>query len=92
VSGNLESDNGHALVDRDAGRRRHCPDAGLGGTASTWRAVRPAAPCLPNYRISHIEFDNGVYAVLPSRIAICRRRCAPFLEFLVRDLQAGLPA
>jgi DNA-binding transcriptional LysR family regulator len=79
VAGNLQSDNGQALL---AATR-----AGVGVSLMPDWAVRDDLASgklrrlLANYRISHIEFDNGVYAVyqqsrnLPAKVRA-------FLDFL----------
>jgi DNA-binding transcriptional LysR family regulator len=79
VAGNLQSDNGQALL---AATR-----AGVGVSLMPDWAVRDDLASgklrrlLANYRISHIEFDNGVYAVyqqsrnLPAKVRV-------FLDFL----------
>jgi DNA-binding transcriptional LysR family regulator len=79
VAGNLQSDNGQALL---AATR-----AGVGVALMPDWAVRDDLASgklrrlLANYRISHIEFDNGVYAVyqqsrnLPAKVRV-------FLDFL----------
>jgi len=79
VSGNLQSDNGHALLSATL--------AGVGVALMPDWAVRDALASgelrrlLPAYRVSHIEFDNGVYAVYQkSRHLSAKLRV--FLEFL----------
>ena len=79
VSGNLQSDNGHALLSATL--------AGVGVALMPDWAVRGALASgelrrlLPAYRVSHIEFDNGVYAVYQkSRHLSAKLRV--FLEFL----------
>lgn len=79
VSGNLQSDNGHALLSATL--------AGVGVALMPDWAVRDDLASgalrrlLPAYRVSHIEFDNGVYAVYQkSRHLSAKVRV--FLEFL----------
>lgn len=61
VQGNLQSDNGHALLEATI--------AGVGiALMPDWAVAEALADgrlrrLLPQYRVSHIEFDNGVYAV-----------------------------
>jgi len=61
VAGNLQSDNGQALLTATV--------AGVGLALMPDWAIRDELAAgrlrrvLPHYRVSHIEFDNGVYAV-----------------------------
>ena len=80
VSGNLQSDNGLALLAaiRAGVGLSIMPDWAVREDVATGRLRR----VLPQYRISHIEFDNGVYAVYQkSRQPSPKLRV--FLEFLV---------
>jgi DNA-binding transcriptional LysR family regulator len=79
VAGNLQSDNGLALLDATR--------AGVGVALMPDWAVREdlvsgrLRRLLPNYRISHSEFDNGIYAVYQqSRNLSAKVRV--FLDFL----------
>jgi DNA-binding transcriptional LysR family regulator len=84
VSGNLESDNGYALLTATL--------AGVGiSLMPDWAVREPLATgrlrrLLPNYRISHIEFDNGVYAVFQQNRHMSAKMRS-FLEFLVATFQ-----
>ncbi|MFO1281680.1 MAG: LysR family transcriptional regulator [Burkholderiales bacterium] len=78
VRGNLQSDNGLALLDATL--------AGVGVALMPDWAVREAIALgrlerlLPAYRISHMEFDNGVYAVYQRAHTSAKVRA--FVEFL----------
>lgn len=84
VSGNLESDNGYALLAATL--------AGVGiALMPDWAVKRPLADgrlrrLLPDYRISHVEFDNGVYAVFQQNRYMSAKMRA-FLEFLVTTFE-----
>jgi DNA-binding transcriptional LysR family regulator len=79
VAGNLQSDNGQALL---AATR-----AGVGVSLMPDWAVRDDLASgklrrlLANYRVSHIEFDNGVYAVYQQSRNLAAKVRA-FLDFL----------
>ena len=79
MAGNLQSDNGQALL---AATR-----AGVGVSLMPDWAVRDdissgkLGQLLPNYRISHVEFDNGVYAVYQQSRNLAAKVRA-FLDFL----------
>ncbi len=78
VAGSLQSDNGLALLESTL--------AGLGVALMPDWSVREALAdgrlvrLLPRYRISHIEFDNGVYAVYQRSHMSAKVRA--FIEFL----------
>jgi DNA-binding transcriptional LysR family regulator len=79
VSGNLRSDHGFSLLEatRAGVGLALMPDWAVRDDLATGRLVR----VLPDYTISHIEFDNGVYAVYQqSRIPSAKVR--RFLAFL----------
>jgi DNA-binding transcriptional LysR family regulator len=84
VSGNLESDNGHALLAATL--------AGVGiALMPDWAVKQRLADgrlrrLLPSYRISHVEFDNGVYAVFQQNRYMSAKMRA-FLEFLVATFE-----
>ncbi len=87
VKGNYQSDNGHALLLATL--------AGLGiGLMADW-AVRDELASgrlvrlCPEYRVSHIEFENGVYAVYPQNRHVSAK-VRVFIDFLVdlfKDMQ-----
>lgn len=80
VTGTLMSDNGHALLVASL--------AGVGlALVPDWSVTRELAEgrlvrLLPDYKVSHVEFENGVYAVyqqnrhLPAKVRL-------FVDFLV---------
>ena len=84
VTGNLQSDNGQALLEATR--------AGVGLSLMPDWAVRDDLAAgrlqrlLPNYRISHIEFDNGVYAVYQKSRNLSAKVRA-FLDFLAATLK-----
>ena len=61
VGGSLQSDNGLALLDATLAGVGVAlmPDWAVRDSFAAGRLVR----LLPHFRVSHIEFDNGVYAV-----------------------------
>jgi DNA-binding transcriptional LysR family regulator len=88
ASGNYQSDNGEALLMATL--------AGMGlGLMADW-AVRDhiaegrLVRLFPEYRVSHIEFENGVYAVYPQNRHLSAK-VRVFIDFLVdlfKDMQA----
>jgi len=78
VAGSLQSDNGLALLNATL--------AGLGIALMPDWAVRDALAegrlrrLLPHFRVSHIEFDNGVYAVYQRSHTSAKVRA--FIDFL----------
>lgn len=79
VSGSLQSDSGPALLEAaKAGvGLALLPDWSVLDELRTGRLVR----LLPGYRVSHVEFENGIYAVYPeSRRMPSKLRV--FLDFL----------
>ncbi len=87
VTGNLQSDNGHALLTAALGGAGAAlmPDWAIRDELASGRLRR----LLPHYRISHIEFDNGVYAVFQkSRHMSAKVRV--FIEFLAATFRARL--
>jgi DNA-binding transcriptional LysR family regulator len=84
VTGNLQSDNGLALLaaTRAGVGLALMPDWAVRDDLASGRLRR----VLPQYRISHIEFDNGVYAVYQkSRQPSAKVRA--FIEFLVETFR-----
>jgi DNA-binding transcriptional LysR family regulator len=84
VAGHLQSDNGHALLKatRAGVGVSLMPDWAVRDDLASGRLTR----LLPGYRISHIEFDNGVYAVYQkSRNLSAKVRV--FLDFLAATLK-----
>ena len=84
VAGNLQSDNGEALLDATL--------AGVGVALMPDWAVRDELAAgrlqrlLPDYRVSHIEFDNGIYAVFQqSRHMSAKVRA--FIDFLAETFR-----
>jgi DNA-binding transcriptional LysR family regulator len=80
VSGNYKADNGHALLMMTL--------AGVGiGLMADW-AVREyladgrLVRLCPDYQISHIEFENGVFAVYPQNRHMSAK-VRVFIDFLV---------
>ena len=86
VAGNLQSDNGLALLTATL--------AGVGVALMPDWAVRDQLAdgrlrrLLPQYRVSHIEFDNGVYAVYPEEHAHVREGACVH-RFPCRDVQTS---
>ena len=79
VAGNLQSDNGQALLaaTRAGVGVSLMPDWAIRDDIASGRLQR----LLANYRISHIEFDNGVYAVYQQSRNLAAKVRA-FLDFL----------
>ena len=87
VTGNLQSDNGHALLTAALGGAGAAlmPDWAIRDELASGRLRR----LLPHYRISHVEFDNGVYAVFQkSRHMSAKVRV--FIEFLAATFRERL--
>lgn len=80
VSGNLQADHGFSLLEatRAGVGLALMPDWAVRDDLATGRLVR----VLPDYAVSHVEFDNGVYAVYQqSRNPSAKvRRFLAFLE------------
>ncbi|MEX0852283.1 MAG: LysR family transcriptional regulator [Bauldia sp.] len=80
VSGNYQSDNGQALL--------MATIAGVGiGLMADWAVKEHLAAgrlvrLCPGYRVSHIEFENGVYAVYPQNRHLSAK-VRVFIDFLV---------
>ena len=78
VGGSLQSDNGLALLSATL--------AGVGiALMPDWAVREPIADgrlvrLLPEFRVSHIEFDNGVYAVYQRTLMSAKVRA--FIDFL----------
>ncbi|GIK85233.1 MAG: LysR family transcriptional regulator [Burkholderiales bacterium] len=83
VGGCLQSDNGLALLSATL--------AGLGvSLMPDWAVREPLRDgrlqrLLPQYRISHIEFDNGVYAVYQRTLMSAKVRA--FIDFLATTFE-----
>ena len=83
VGGTLQSDNGLALLSATL--------AGVGVALMPDWAVRDPirdgklVRLLPQYRVSHIEFDNGVYAVYQRTLMSAKVRA--FIEFLAATFE-----
>ena len=87
VLGSLQSDNGQALIT--------AAKAGLGVAMMQEWSIREELESgalvrlLPEYRASHIEFDNGIYAVfqhgrpMPSKVRV-------FVDYIVAYLKERL--
>ena len=86
VAGSLQSDNGLALLTATL--------AGVGvALMPDWAVRDPLADgrlqrLLPHYRVSHIEFDNGVYAVYQRTHMSAKVRA--FIDFLTETFQRRL--
>lgn len=87
IKGNLRTDFGYALVQMTR--------AGLGiALLPDWSVHRDLADgrlirLLPGYKVSHIEFDNGVYAVFPaSRQTSTKLRM--FIDFMAEIFKREL--
>lgn len=86
VTGNLQSDNGLALLSATL--------AGVGVALMPDWAVRDELAdgrlrrLLPQYRVSHIEFDNGVYAVYQRSHMSAKVRA--FIDFLAETFRQRL--
>lgn len=83
VSGSLQSDNGLALLAATL--------AGVGvALMPDWAVQEPLRDgrlvrLLPDYRVSHIEFDNGVYAVYQRALMSAKVRA--FIDFLAATFE-----
>jgi DNA-binding transcriptional LysR family regulator len=78
VGGSLQSDNGLALLSATLAGVGVAlmPDWAVRDELADGRLVR----LLPGYRVSHIEFDNGVYAVYQRSLMSAKVRA--FIDFL----------
>lgn len=78
VGGSLQSDNGLALLSATLAGAGIAlmPDWAIREPLADGRLVR----LLPEYRVSHIEFDNGVYAVYQRTLMSAKVRA--FIDFL----------
>lgn len=97
VTGNLQSDHGFSLLEatRAGVGLALMPDWAVRDDLASGQLVR----VLPDYAISHIEFDNGVYAVYQAskNLSAKVRRFLTFLEqtfdaAAVKGLRSDLPA
>jgi DNA-binding transcriptional LysR family regulator len=87
VEGNLTTDNGYALLTATLSGVGIAlmPDWSVRNDLAAGRLVR----LLPEYRVSHIEFDNGIYAVFQkSRYMTAKVRA--FIDFLVDAFEERL--
>jgi DNA-binding transcriptional LysR family regulator len=88
VAGSLQSDNGLALLNATL--------AGVGVALMPDWAVREHLAAgrlkrlLPQFRISHIEFDNGVYAVYQRSHMAAKVRA--FIDFLAETFERAKPS
>ena len=88
VRGNLRSDNGHALLEATL--------AGVGVSLMPDWAVRDALASgrlqrlLPQFRVSHMEFDNGVYAVYQRSHTAAKTRA--FIDYLAGVFRERYPS
>ena len=89
VAGSLQSDNGLALLNATLAGVGVAlmPDWAIGEALADGRLRR----LLPQYRVSHIEFDNGVYAVYQRHHTSAKVRA--FIDFLEATFKsrAGRP-
>ena len=83
VTGSLQSDNGLALLATTLAGLGVAlmPDWAVGEPLRDGRLVR----LLPQFRISHIEFDNGVYAVYQRTLMTAKVRA--FIDFLAATFE-----
>ena len=84
VAGNLQSDNGLALLAAalaDVGVAL-MPDWAVRGDIASGRLRR----LLPAFSVSHIEFDNGVYAVFQKSRHVSAKVRA-FIDFLTATFE-----
>jgi DNA-binding transcriptional LysR family regulator len=87
VEGNLTTDNGYALLTATLAGVGVAlmPDWSVRNELAAGRLVR----LLPEYRVSHIEFDNGIYAVFQkSRHMSAKVRV--FIDFLAQAFEERL--
>ena len=87
VQGNLTTDNGYALLTATLAGVGIAlmPDWSVRDHLASGRLVR----LLPEYRVSHIEFDNGIYAVFQkSRHMSAKVRT--FIDYLVTAFEQHL--
>ena len=87
VAGNLTTDNGYALLTATLSGVGIAlmPDWSVRDDLAAERLVR----LLPQYRVSHIEFDNGIYAVFQkSRHMSAKVRA--FIDYLAQAFEQRL--
>ncbi|MGV6874064.1 LysR family transcriptional regulator [Pseudochelatococcus sp. B33] len=93
IKGALQTDSGFALLEmaRAGVGIALMPDWSVYKDLETGRLVR----LLPEYRVSHLEFENGVYAVFPKsrRTSVKLRMFVDFLaEVFRRELGDAVPS